>query len=226
MTNERVMIMTEWYSVPELAKETGIPEPTLRRYLANFPTYFISKAGARGKRYDTAAIDILKRIKQLFDSGYETAGVSEVIANEFPMIMEDNEKAEMSGGFNKPGLATSEEIAKVMEFNKQLLQENRELKELFKMFLQKDAEKTAMVESLANQVENLAKALPAPEQPNIDKQFMKDQQEINQQLLQELSESKQRDQLLLEKLTGKEEEKKAAVPVVEKKKGFFGKFFK
>lgn len=110
--------MSKWYSVNELAKETGIAEPSLRRYISNFQPYFISKGGSRAKKYDPSAISILKRIKQLFDEGYETDGVREVIKQEFPVIMSDDEMAKTDGNPMAPTLATSEDVA---ELEKSLL---------------------------------------------------------------------------------------------------------
>ncbi|WKA56815.1 MerR family transcriptional regulator [Planococcus shixiaomingii] len=209
--------MEEWLDVPQLAKETKIPPTTIHRYITTFNQFFIYKGGKRSRRYEISAIAVLLRIKELYSKGFGTEEVEKQLAKEFPVLLTNEQTETEPDKTGLPALATVEDIGKVMESNKQLLQENRELKELFKMFLQKDAEKTATVESLANQVENLAKALPAPEQPDMNKQFFEDQQKINEQLLQELADLKKRDELFLEKLSEKPE---------EPKKGFFTRFFK
>lgn len=174
--------MKEWYSITELAEKTEIPEPTLRRYITKFQPYFISKGGSRAKKYDSSAIDLLKRIKKLFDVGYETTGVAEVIKNEFPVIMSDKDLTETDQKPNLPTLATAEDMVEI-------------------------------------------------------KQALKDQQEFNKLLIQKLGEQERsfkealesRDQLLLERLTEKEEAKEGkevAAGPAEEKKGFFRKLFR
>lgn len=179
-------ILKEWYSITELAEKTEIPEPTLRRYINKFQPYFISKGGSRAKKYDPSAIDILRRIKKLFDAGYETEGVKEVIKYEFPMIMGDKETSETGENPLAPTLATSDDVMEI----KQALAEQREFN---KLLLQKLA----------------------------------DQERFIKEILE------QRDQVLLERLTEKEErkvtEEEPATPPVAKteepKKGFFKRFF-
>lgn len=116
--------MEEWYSVAELARKTDIAEGTVRRYLTQFKPYFISKGGNRAKRYDPSAIVVLKRVKQLYDSKYETAGVLEVIESEFPKILSDEDMAELNGKPNVATLATSEDVA---ELKKMLVEMNQKL---------------------------------------------------------------------------------------------------
>lgn len=124
-----MITISEWYSITQLAIKADIPEPTVRRYLTKFKPYFVSKGGNRAKRYDDSAVVILKRIKQLFDAGYETTGVADALRQEFPVIISD-EKNDIAG--EKPNvatLATAEDMAEIKqalaeqkEFNKLLLQ--------------------------------------------------------------------------------------------------------
>ena len=103
----------EWYTVGELAEKTGIAEPTIRRYITKFHPYFISKGGNRAKKYDPTAIPILVRIKTLYDAGYETAGLADVIRHEFPVIISDNKRGETEGSQSAPALATTEDVAEL-----------------------------------------------------------------------------------------------------------------
>lgn len=136
--------MKEWYSITELAGEAKIPEPTVRRYITKFQPYFISKGGSRAKKYDSSAIDLLKRIQKLYAAGYETTGVSEVIKNEFPVIMSDEDLTKMDEKPNLPTLATAEDVAEIKqalaeqkEFNKLLIQKLGEQERSFKEALEK-----------------------------------------------------------------------------------------
>lgn len=176
--------MKEWYSITELAEETKIPEPTVRRYITKFQPYFISKGGSRAKKYDSSAIDLLKRIQKLYAAGYETIGVSEVIKNEFPVIMSDKDLTEMDEKPNLPTLATAEDVAEI----KQALAEQKEFNKL-------------LIQKLGEQERSFKEAL------------------------------ENRDQLLLERLAEKEEDKEEQKDVAAKPPGkgetsFWKRFFK
>lgn len=119
-----MIIVEEWYTVGELAEKTGIAEPTIRRYIAKFHSYFISKGGNRAKKYDATAVPILVRIKALYDAGYETAGLADVIRHEFPVIMSGNKRGETEGNQYTPALATTEDVA---ELKKTLTEVNQKL---------------------------------------------------------------------------------------------------
>lgn len=126
--------MEKWYSVAELAEVTGISEPTLRRYLLTFKLYVVSTGGKRARKYDPATVKLLSRVKSLYDSGYETDGIKELIRNEFPLIISDKEKAEMERNIDTPSLATSEDVIRlektVEELKNIILEERAEREEL------------------------------------------------------------------------------------------------
>jgi len=119
-----MIVLKDWYTVGELAEKTGIAEPTLRRYIAKFHPYFISKGGNRAKKYEATAITILTRIKTLYDAGYETAGLADVIRHEFPVIINDNQLGETHESHSTPVLATNEDVA---ELKKVLTEVNQKL---------------------------------------------------------------------------------------------------
>lgn len=175
--------MKEWYSIAELAEKTEIPEPTTRRYITKFQPYFISKGGSRAKKYDSSAIDILKRIQKLYAAGYETTGISEVIKNEFPVIMSDKDMTEMDKKPNLSTLATAEDMAEIkqalkdqQEFNKLLLQKLEEQERNFKMALENRdqllLEKLAEKEEGKEGEEEVA-AVPTEEKKGFWKRFFK-----------------------------------------------------
>lgn len=177
-----MIVMEKWYSVAELAEETGIPEPSLRRYLARFSIYVVSKGGKRAKKYDPTTIELLNRVKSLYDAGYETEGIKKLIKNEFPVIMSDKENEKTEENPNLPALATAEDVAEI----KQALAEQKEFNKL-------------LIQRLTEQ----------------------------ERFIRETLES--RDQLLLEKLSTKEEEQeKEEIQILteEKPRGFFKRLFK
>lgn len=118
--------MKEWYTITELAEKTSIPDTTIRRYIAKFNDFFVFKGGSRSRRYEETAIKILVRIKNLFDSGYETEQVDATLRNEFAMVV-DGDKEEKES--TTPALATAEDILEIKEalkaqteFNKLLVE--------------------------------------------------------------------------------------------------------
>jgi DNA-binding transcriptional MerR regulator len=125
--------MKEWFNITELAERTSIPESSIRRYIAKFPDFFMSKGGTRSKRYEDTSIKILIRIKNLFDSGFETEQVDLTLRKEFPMVVDGDEVEEKSA---TPMIPTVEDVAEIKqalkdqaEFNKALIEELKHLGE-------------------------------------------------------------------------------------------------
>lgn len=198
--------MEEWLDVMQLAKQTNLPDTTVRRYLQKFNQFFTYKGGKRSRRYESSAIRVLLRIKALYAEGFETAEVAKTLNNEFPVVIDGEETEAKLDNAGLPALATAEEMAELKET---LAKQN----DLIQTLIRDNEEQKRFNESLL-------KALSS-----------KEQQEINQKLLQELAELKQHQQLMLESLPEKEEAKEeqkevAAVPANEEKKGFWSKFFK
>jgi len=104
--------MEKWLTVADLAKETNIPDSTCRRYLSTFEAFFLVKGGSRSKKYERQAVDILKRIKHLYDEGLETNEIHNVLMNEFPIVVDDDKQGEDVATVT-PTLATSEDIAEI-----------------------------------------------------------------------------------------------------------------
>lgn len=119
--------MKEWYTIAELAEKTSIPDTTIRRYIAKFNGFFVFKGGSRSRRYEETAIKILIRIKNLFDSGYETDQVDATLRNEFAMVVDDGDKNEKESA--TPALATAEDIVEIKEALKQQQEFNKFLVE-------------------------------------------------------------------------------------------------
>ncbi|MBD8016802.1 MerR family transcriptional regulator [Planococcus wigleyi] len=146
--------MKEWYTIGELAEKTGIAEPTLRRYITKFHPYFTSKGGNRAKKYNATAIPLLVRIKALYDAGYETAGLADIIRREFPVIIHDNKDSETKESQSAPVLATTEDVA---ELKKVLTEVNQKL-------AKQEEFNALLIQKLENQNRFIKEALenPAP----------------------------------------------------------------
>jgi DNA-binding transcriptional MerR regulator len=119
--------VSKYLSIAEIAELADIPNSSCRRYLADFEVFFMVKGGSRVKKYEAAAVDILKRIKQLYDDGMGTTEIHSVLVNEFPLVV-DSEKQERKeeAAAHVPGLATSEDIAEI----KQALEQQKQFNEM------------------------------------------------------------------------------------------------
>src|SRR5699024_3954375 len=84
--------MDEWLSVTHISRLLEIPETTTRRYLTNFEEYLRSEKIGRGRKYHPDAIEILRRIANLYDTDRETKEIKTILANEFAFTLEDAEQ--------------------------------------------------------------------------------------------------------------------------------------
>lgn len=107
--------MKEWLTINELAEKTGIPDSTIRRYIAKFSDFFVVKGGTRSKRYEDTAVKVLQRIKDLYDKGYETEQTHNALLKDFPLIADDDAPEETT---NLPALATSDDVAEIKQMLK------------------------------------------------------------------------------------------------------------
>ncbi|MFS0902352.1 MerR family transcriptional regulator [Priestia aryabhattai] len=85
--------MTKWLSVKELSEETSIPTSTIRRYIDKFQYFFIQKEDHRPKQYEAAATNVLLKIKQLYDEGYQAEEIYESLQKEFSLTISKDQAA-------------------------------------------------------------------------------------------------------------------------------------
>lgn len=128
---------SEYLTIAEMEKITGISNSNIRRYIANFDSFFVAKGGSRIKKYEAAAVDILKRIRSLYEEGLDTQEIHNILVNEFPLVV--NGEGQEGQAHTVPTLATSKEVAKIgddiaeikkvleeqRQFNQALLQSNQ-----------------------------------------------------------------------------------------------------
>ncbi|MCQ6275427.1 MerR family transcriptional regulator [Bacillus sp. V3B] len=121
--------MTKYLTIAEIAEQADIPNSSCRRYLASFESFFVVKGGSRLKKYEQQAVDVLKRIKDLYDNGMDTHEIHSVLANEFPLVISGDKQEVSNEQAGVSTLATSEDINEIKKaldeqqnFNKLLLE--------------------------------------------------------------------------------------------------------
>jgi len=162
--------MKEWLSIKEMAEKTKIPDPSIRRYIEKFSSFFTHKGGARSKRYEDTGLKVLLRIKQLYDEGYETDGIDGILRKEFAVIIDDDSVGENVEKAVTPTLATAEDMAEI----KKALEEQREFNKQQQVFNQ------ALIEKLNAQENYIKESLVKRDQQLLEsmKQSMKEQQAV------------------------------------------------
>lgn len=115
----------EYLTIAEIEKITGISNSNIRRYIANFDSFFIAKGGSRIKKYEMESVEILKRIKSLYDEGMDTQEIHNILVKEFPLVVNGEEQEKHGQAPTVPTLATHGDIVKIGE-------DVAELKEMYK----------------------------------------------------------------------------------------------
>lgn len=78
----------ELMALSDIARRTGIPAPTARRYAALFKDFFSGRRLGRMTRYPESAIPVFQRISELYGQGRITAEIEELLRLEFPRTIE------------------------------------------------------------------------------------------------------------------------------------------
>lgn len=156
-------MVREFLTIAELAERADIPNSTCRRYLGTFEVFFLVKGGNRVKKYESQAVDILKRIKQLYDEGQDTNEIHNVLKKDFPLVINGDEQQEEDEETSMVStLATSEDIVEIKRILEQQTQFNQ-------MLLQKLEEQNNYIkESLERRDRQLLEALRESQQARIE----------------------------------------------------------
>jgi len=83
----------EYLTISELIKETNMAETTIRRYLNTFENFFnIIKTGKSGRyrKYHIDSVGVLKEIYMLFQKGYSTEEISDLLLESTKKATESN----------------------------------------------------------------------------------------------------------------------------------------
>ncbi|MEH7169775.1 MerR family transcriptional regulator [Priestia megaterium] len=129
--------MKEWLTIKELSEKTGIPDPTIRRYIDKFGDFFTYKGGARSKRYEDVAVKILIRIKGLYGDGYETDGIDDILRREFAVTISDDNVTKDDNNTATLTLATGEDILEIKKSLEEQKEFNRQQQEFNKALIEK-----------------------------------------------------------------------------------------
>jgi hypothetical protein len=78
----------ELLALSDIAKHTGIPAPTARRYAALFKDFLSGRRLGRMTRYPENAIGIFQRIGELYAEGRITSEIEDMLRLEFPRTIE------------------------------------------------------------------------------------------------------------------------------------------
>lgn len=228
-------MVNKYLTITEIAEQTDIPNSTCRRYLSTFEAFFMFKGGSRLKKYESSAVNVLKRIKGLYEEGLESHEIFDVLKNEFPLVVNgDEQQREMNEESpTVPGLATSEDIAEIKkaldeqkQFNQALLQEMKQQHLYYEKKFDELKRDRELVSSLRQSMEQ--RKLESAEHEN---KTTKQLENIEQQL----SEIKQNESVkeLAEQVAKLNNQlgqvqamiKETATSQQETKKGFFSRLF-
>jgi hypothetical protein len=75
-------------ALSDIAKRTGIPAPTARRYAALFKDFLSGRRIGRMTRYPDQAVAVFQRISELYSQGRITAEIEDILRREFPRTIE------------------------------------------------------------------------------------------------------------------------------------------
>jgi len=78
----------ELMALSDIAKRTGIPAPTARRYAALFKDFLSGRRMGRMTRYPDEAITVFQRIGELYADGRITSEIEDILRREFPRTIE------------------------------------------------------------------------------------------------------------------------------------------
>jgi hypothetical protein len=78
----------ELMALSDIAKRTGIPAPTARRYAALFKDFLSGKRLGRMTRYPDEAVAVFQRIGELYTEGRITAEIEDILRREYPRTIE------------------------------------------------------------------------------------------------------------------------------------------
>ena len=78
----------ELMALSDIARRTGIPAPTARRYAALFKDFLSGRRLGRMTRYPEDAVPVFLRISELYGQGRITAEIEDMLRREFPRTIE------------------------------------------------------------------------------------------------------------------------------------------
>jgi len=161
-----------WFTIPEISKNSGIPETTLRRW-AKWSRHYLEHKKVKNKRlYSKKAVDILLLIRDLYAQGKNREEILTLLEKEPP-----------PGTIDTPTVAGYENpMESIIERNTQALHATAHAIKILGSQQQK-------IESLENEIEELKKEMTIRDQKN-EKDKMELLQEINAMMLEMVKQMK------------------------------------
>lgn len=78
----------ELMALSDIARRTGIPAPTARRYAALFKDFLSGRRLGRMTRYPEESVAVFQRISELYAQGRITAEIEDILRREYPRTIE------------------------------------------------------------------------------------------------------------------------------------------
>jgi hypothetical protein len=78
----------ELLALSDIAKHTGIPAPTARRYAALFKDFLCGRRLGRMTRYPEESVSVFQRIGELYTEGRITSEIEDILRREYPRTIE------------------------------------------------------------------------------------------------------------------------------------------
>jgi len=161
-----------WFTIPEISKNSGIPETTLRRW-AKWSRHYLEHKKVKNKRlYSKKAVDILLLIRDLYAQGKNREEILTILEKEPP-----------PGTIDTPTVAGYENpIESIIERNTQALHATAHAIKILGSQQQK-------IDALENEIEELKQTIREKDQQN-EKDKMELLQEINAMMLEMVKQMK------------------------------------
>lgn len=214
----------QFVTIAELSELTNLPNSTCRRYISAFSPFFFTNGGKRGRKYEISAVEVLKRIKKLYDEMYDTNDVHRILSAEYPMYQDtaEGEEEHSMVPANKSAIVTMEDFDQFQQ----------EMKESMKEAI------AMMLGQITQQNEEMLQVLQQTFETKLEEELKKQealyqqQLEAHQQQFEEKLQAELKDRELIQSLrqtmTQQEEQMKELLEKVEeqsqRKKGWFGWF--
>lgn len=116
--------MREWYTVQEAADKLLIPHQTLRRYIASHKHLLRMMKEGRYYKIHDESLEVLRKMRELYDSGKTTADVDRAILEEgMPVTVTiEEEDGPKRVEANEIFVDIQKALAEQKEFNKDLVE--------------------------------------------------------------------------------------------------------
>lgn len=79
--------VVEWLTIGELARKTGMPETTIRRYINLFNGFMQEKSFGRSKKYPGEVVVVLEQIYSLYGQGKGTDEIHDMLQQTIPQVI-------------------------------------------------------------------------------------------------------------------------------------------